>query len=152
MAVGSGGDRQYPARRLNSTVERELAEDHDVLHVATLDDSLRGQDAERDGQVEGRARLTHVSGGEVHRDAVGRKRKAGVADGASDAVAAFTHARIGQPHHRHERQAEAHVDFHVDGTGVDPEQGSAAQAGQHGAIDCKNGRTRARSTPPVVTL
>ena len=67
---------------MDRTVERQLAEQHPVGDLAALDHALRRQDAERDRQIEGRARLPHVGGREIHRDAMGGKLEAGIADRA----------------------------------------------------------------------
>ena len=99
--------------------------------VAALDDALRGEDAERDRQVERRAGLAHVGRRQVDRDAVRRKLEAGVADRAPDAVAALAHAGVRQADHREDRQAERHVDFDVDGAGLDAEDGGGAKAREH---------------------
>ena len=95
---------QDAARGLNAAVERQLSENQDVVDVAPRDDARRREYAERDRQVEGRSRLAHVGGREIDRDAVDRKFVAGVADGAADAIAALTYARIRKAHHRERRQ------------------------------------------------
>ena len=55
------GDRQHAARRLDAAVERQLAEDQHVVDdraAAITPDAA--QHAERDRQIERRARLAHV--------------------------------------------------------------------------------------------
>ncbi len=117
------------------------------MDLAALDDALRGEDAERDRQVERRAGLAHVGRRQVDRDAMRRKLEAGVPDRAPDAVAALADARVGQPDHREAGQAERDVDFDVDGAGVDPEEGGGPEAGEHMRTGCKTAaRTAAGSS------
>ena len=102
-----------------------------------LDDALRGQDAERDRQVEGRAHFAHIGRRQVDGDAVRGKLEAGIADGAADAVAAFAHARVGQADHREAGQPEGNVHLDVNGAGLDAEKRGGSQTGQHPAAGCK---------------
>ena len=132
VAPGRRRNRQDPPGRVDRSVERELAEQHEIDDVPAFDDALRGENAERDRQIEGRTRFAHVGGREVHRDAMRGKLEPGIADGASHAVAALTHARIGQADHGEARKPERHVDFDVDRTGFDAENGGGPQAGEHG--------------------
>ena len=142
-----GGDRQHAARRMNRSVERQLAEQHEVGDVPPLDDALRREDAERDRQVERRARLPHVGRRQVDRDAMRRKLEARVPDGAPHAVAALAHARVGQPDHRERGEAERDIDLDLDRAGVHAEHGGRAEAGEHAprAANRASGNDRQRS-------
>ncbi len=114
-----------------AAVQRQFAEQDDVVHLPAFDDAGRGQDTEGDRQVERRARLADVGRRQVDRDAVRREFEAGIPDGAPHPVAALADARVGQSDHREGREAERHVHFHVDREGLDAEDRGAAEAGEH---------------------
>ena len=57
-----------------AAVERQFAERHRRLDLVMRQDVQRGEQRERDGQVEMRAFLGQVGGREVHGDAFGRQR------------------------------------------------------------------------------
>ena len=144
IAARGDGDGQHAARRLNRSVERQLAEQNEVGDVASLDDAARREDAERDRQVERRARLSHVGRRQIDDDSVRRKVEPRVPDRRLHAVAALTHARVGQPDHRERRKTERHVDFDVHGTGVETEQRRRSETGQHRPTRCKTRLNTAR--------
>ena len=105
--------------------------------------TLRGEDAERDRKIEGRAGLADVGRREVDGDAMGRKLEAGIADCAAYAVAAFADAGVGQADHREHRHAERHVHLDVHGEGVDAEDRRRPKARQHaGNRSAANGVAR----------
>ena len=142
VAPGGDRDRQDPARGVDRSVERQLAEQHEIGDMTPLDDALGGEDAEGDRQVERRAGFAHVGRRQVDGDAVLGKLEARIADGAAHPVPALAHAGIGQADHREVRQAERHVDFDVDRTGFDAEDGGGPQAGEHGWPPAKVGSDR----------
>ena len=116
---------------MNRSVQRELAEKHQIRNVPPLDYALRGQDAERDRQIERRAHFAHIGRRQVHGDAMRGKLEAGIADGAPDAVAAFANARVGQADHLEAWHPERHVNLDVYGAGLDAKQRGGAQPGKH---------------------
>ena len=69
-AIGS-----RPAHRRHAAVEREPADDRQRRRLAVGQHARRGEDAERDRQVERGADLAHVGRREVDRDARRRKRE-----------------------------------------------------------------------------
>ena len=135
-------NRQHAPRRVNRSVQRELAEKHQIRNVPPLDHALRGQDAERDRQIERRAHFAHIGRRQVHGDAMRGKLEAGIADGAPDAVAAFAHARVGQADHLEAGHPERHVDLDVYGAGLDAKERGGAQPGKHPASGAANGDPR----------
>jgi hypothetical protein len=125
------GDRQNPSRRMDRTIQRQLAEHHEIRDFTTFDDALCGKDAERDRQVKGSAGLADVCRRQVYGDAMWGKLESGVSDGAPNAVAAFAHTGIREADHRENRHAERHVHFDVDGTRLDAVQGGRSQRCEH---------------------
>ena len=70
IAAGGRRNRKNPARGLDRSVQRQLAQHDDVRDIAPLDRALRGEDAEGYRQVEGSAGLAQVGGREIDRNAV----------------------------------------------------------------------------------
>ena len=85
--------------------------------------------------------LRTSAGREVDGDAVRRELEAGVADRAAHAVAALAHAGVRQSDHPERRQAERHVYFDLDRTGLDTEHRGGAHACEHALTRCKAVRT-----------
>jgi len=71
-----------------------------------LPNIMLGKSPDRDREIEGGAFFLHIRRREVDRDALERKLPARVLDRRGDALAAFAHRRIGQPHHREMGQAQ----------------------------------------------
>src|SRR5262249_45510092 len=110
---------------------------HEVGHLAALDDAGCGEDAERDRQIEGCAGLAHVGRRQIDGDLVGRELESRIADRALHAVAALADARVGKADHRGRRQAERDVYFDVDGGGLDTEEGRRTKTREHAARPAK---------------
>jgi hypothetical protein len=96
---------------VDRSVERQLAEEHDLGNMPALDGTGRRQDAERDREIERGAGLADIGRREVDGDPVRRELEPRVADRAADTIAALAHTRVGQAHHREHRHAEGHVDL-----------------------------------------
>jgi hypothetical protein len=105
--------------------------------VPPLDDAGRGQDPQRDRQIERGARLADVGGGETHRNPVRRVVESGVANRQAHALAALADRGVGQADHDELRQPERDIHFHVHWAGVDAEDGGGSQAGEHVRRRCK---------------
>ena len=116
---------------MDRSVERQLAEQHQVRDLPALDDSGRREDPERDRRIERGARLADVRRREVDGDAMRRKLESGVADRGTNPVAALADARVGKADHRERREAERHVHFDLNRTRVDAEDRRGPQAGEH---------------------
>jgi site-specific DNA recombinase len=125
--------RQHAADRPDMSVERELAEGDRVLDETRLDDPRGREDAERHRQVEGRAFLAELGGGEVDRDAIHGEVEPRVPDRGAHAITALAHGRIRQAHRREGRQARGHVHLDEDVGSFDAENRGRAHPGQHGA-------------------
>ena len=80
-----------------TAVERQLAKDDSVVDLTGGDETGRRQPPEGDREIECRADLADVGGGEVDRDVTPRELEARVPDGALHAVSALAHAGIRQP-------------------------------------------------------
>ena len=130
---------------MDRPVERQFAEEHAVGNLAPLDHSLRGEDAERNREVERGAGLSHVGRRQIHRDPVGWKLEPGVADRGAHPIAALPNARIRQADHREAGKAERDVHLHVDRTRINTEDGGGPKAGQHRLKPCKGRDARAHS-------
>ena len=126
------GNRQHAANRVDRAVQRQFADDHGVVNRLAGQWAGRGEQAQRDRQVERRPGLPHVGRREVDGDAMVGEVEAGVANRGSDAVPALAHGRIGQPDHGEVGEPERNVDLDVDRIRLDPEHRGAAKAGQHG--------------------
>ena len=112
--AGGGRDRQHAARRLESAPSSDSSPSTSMSATdRRVDDALRGQDAERNRQVERCTGLAHVGRRQVHGDAVRRELEAGVPDRAAHAVAALAHAGVRQADHREDGHAERDVDLDV---------------------------------------
>ena len=69
-AARRDGDRQQPAHRRHAAIERQAADDGEATLLAVGQHARRGQNAERDRQVERRADLPHVGRREADGDAL----------------------------------------------------------------------------------
>ena len=134
-AIGS-----TPRVGVNRSVERQLAEQHEIGDVPALDDALAARMPSAIGRSNAAPALRTSAGARLTVIAVRRELEAGVADGAPHAVAALAHARVRQADHRERREAERHVHFDVDRTGLDAEDGGRPQAGEHAGRRCKRRR------------
>ena len=144
-ALGAGGhrDRQHAPGSLDGAVERQLPEQHHIVHGTALDHARGREHAQRDRQVERGAGLPHVGRRQVHGDTFGGKLEPAVADGRAHAIAALAHAGVGQAHHREHRQPERDIDFDVDRHGLDAEHGGRPDTRQHRRT-CVQGMRQAR--------
>ena len=88
--------------------------------------------ADRDRQVEARARLAHVRGREVDGDALLRKAELRVEQRRPHALARLAHGAVRQADERERRQAAADVDLDGDLVAADALQGEGGDGGEHG--------------------
>src|SRR5437773_8858073 len=78
------GNGKYSANRVDSAVERELAEDNRVVDTSTLKLTVGGEKPERDREIEGGAGFTNVRRSELDSNAMSGKRESGVPDRRAD--------------------------------------------------------------------
>jgi hypothetical protein len=130
---GHQRDRQGAAHRLEAPVEGQLAGEEIVAEPLRRDDFEEGQEAEGDGQVEGRALLPPVGRGQVDGDALRFHVVAAVLEGGPDPLLALADSGVGQADSDKGREAGADVDLDLDGIGFDPVEGGARDLDQHGA-------------------
>ena len=88
------GHGQHAPSRADMAVQRELAEDDRLFEAPRLQQSRGREDTERHGQIEHRAFLAKLGGGEIDRDAVHGKLEPRVAYGGAHAVAALSHGGV----------------------------------------------------------
>ena len=130
------GDRS--SHGLDGAVEGKLPEH--LGRGERLDRKLsrRGQDPERDGEVEPAAFLRQLGRPEIDDDAAVRVAEVRCKEGGPDPVLALPHGRGRKTDQGGSRQPSAQVDFDVDGKRVEPEQRPRAN-------ECERHGTRGRS-------
>src|SRR5262249_35882364 len=92
------GNRQRPAHRTHAPVQRQLADQQNVIQIFAPQISVRAQNAHGYWQVEGRAFLLHVRRGPVDGRFMNGEEEAAVGDRRANSLAAFAHGQVGQPH------------------------------------------------------
>jgi hypothetical protein len=130
-APGEGRDhRQQPGHRPDLPAEPQLPQQRPP---APRVDLLRAdQDGDRDPQVQRRARLGDIRGGEVDGDAPGRMDEPGVAQRATDPLARLAQGGIGEADDGEARQARG--DVHLD-----PNRATLEAAERCGEHRCQHG-------------
>src|ERR1700682_3777970 len=97
------------------------------------------EDAERHWQVEPRPLFPHISGRQVNRCLVKRKKEGAVVDSGTNAFARFTHGKVGQTDNGHRSRRIGlvanwcEIDFNIDEVGVDAIDGRGLGAEEHGS-------------------
>jgi len=90
-----------------------------------------GEDADGDGQVEGRAFLADIGRGEIDGYAVPGELEAGILYGGPDPLLALLHRGLGQSDDSERRQSVGDIHLHIDLYPVDPVNGSSGNACDH---------------------
>jgi len=125
--LGEGtADRSDPAR------EGELSEEERVFEAVGRALAAGRKERHRDGEVEAGALLAQVSRGHVDHESLRRQRVAIGQQRRLHAHAALLHGGFGQADDVEAGQARGEVDLDLDGEGVDPDEGSCADDGEHG--------------------
>jgi len=123
---------QYPCRRRDPRVETELA-DHDIMaELLGIDDPHRGEQRQRDRQVEVRSFLGQVGGRQVGDDSLGRHRDAERRDRPAHSLAAFTDRLVGQSDNGEARLTGDQLDLHLDRARFEAEVGDGRDDSYHG--------------------
>ena len=115
--------RQRAAHRAHRPFEPQLPQHRDAAQPLRRHLVGRGEDAERDRQIESRPGLWNVGGCEVDGDALQGEVEAGIRERRGDAVASFFYRTLRQPHRDERRQAARDVGLDVDQIRVDSQDG-----------------------------
>ena len=111
---GQQGNGQHAAYRLHTAIQRERADDHQVVESVRRQDADRGEQPKGNRQIVRRAALAHVRRCEVDGDPALGKLETRVLDGAADPIAALPYRRVRQADDREGRETAGHVDLDVD--------------------------------------
>src|SRR5215207_8488009 len=130
--AGSGVERS--ADRSQVSTQRELAGKRIALELLDGHLSARGEEADRDRQVEARPRLAHVRGGEVDRQPLLRELQPGVEERRADALTRLAERAVRQPDEHERRESLAEVDLHGDLLRAHPLEGERGHCCEHPAI------------------
>ena len=110
-------DARHGAQR---AVEREFAEKDGAAAVCPVELARRFEDADGDGEVEVRALLFQVGGGEVDGDLVGGEAPAAVFERGAHALAALLDGGVGQADQFVGGKPVVDIRFHLDGHAFQP--------------------------------
>ena len=119
-------------------VQRKLSQKEVILQAFLGHDFQSGEDAHRDGQVEPGPFLFHVGRREIDGDSFGREIIAGVLDGRLHPVFGLLDRPIRQAHRGENREALNDVHLHFDDVGIDSQNGTAQDFGQHAKVLIQN--------------
>jgi len=112
--------RQDAGDRPDGPVERQLPHEEHVGQRRRAERTVGREQADRRGEVVGRAHLPKARGRHAHRDAaVPLERVAAVAQGGTDASLAFLDRGVGEAQHRELGESGCGVGFDADEVGVD---------------------------------
>ena len=117
LATGLRGGQccgQYAVDRAQFTGQAQFAKEFVLAQRGQRNLPARGENPQRDWQVEAAAILGQVRGRQVHGDDARREFVLRAGDGSAHAILGFAHRRLGQAHDRHARQAagQMHLDAH----------------------------------------
>ena len=129
---GGQGGRQHAADGADVAGQAKLADGPQAVQPGRRDRAGRGEQPDRDRQVEAGAVLGQVGRGQGDGHAAVRPLIAGVAERRPDPVAGLEHGRAAEADHGHRGEATADVDLDPDRVSVQPDQGGGRQPGQHG--------------------
>ena len=134
------GQRSADAAEL--AAERQLSAERAALERLGRHLPAGGEQPDGDREVEARARLAHVRGREVDRDAHERELEARVLDRRAHALPRLPDRAVGQAHERERRQPAAYVHLDGDVMAADPLEGEGRDAGEHAGQARRARRTR----------
>ncbi len=112
---------QHAGRRRDSRVEAQFADDEIVGERLGIDHAHRGEQTERDRQVEMRAFLGQIGGREIDHDPLGRQREPHRRDRPAHALAALANRLVAEPDHVEPRQAGDQLHLDLDRARLEPE-------------------------------
>ena len=93
-------NRQHARHTAHAAIQPQLAHSQELAQIAVLQRAIRAQNADGDRQIEAGAFLLQVGRREIDGDVGGRQRKAGVADGRANTIAALAYRSIRQSNGR----------------------------------------------------
>ena len=141
----SGSDREHasqcPARGAQATIEGEFAEKAAVDEGIGRDGPGGGEDADGDREIEARAVLAKLGGGEVDRDPPVGKVEAGGCNGPPDSGHAFSDSGLRQSDDIDSGQLGRDSDFDFDKGAADADQGRGKNT-RHGEFSQRDRGTR----------
>ncbi len=120
------GHRQRPANRTQLSGKRQLSRELVAVQLLGRDLPGRGQDAERNRQIEAARFLGQVGRRQVDGDAARRHVEADVLQGGADPVFCLAHLGIGEADDREPGETVGQVDFDADGGGFHAGEGAAS--------------------------
>jgi hypothetical protein len=129
---GALGDHERPAAGPDDPAEGELADDGDAVELHPRGLTARGQEPDRDREVESRSPLRQARGRQVDRDPPLRQLEPLVAERGPHALPRLADGEVAQPDDRERGQPGAHVDLHDHGARLQAVDRERLHAGQHG--------------------
>lgn len=108
--------RYDPSYSAEASVEREFAQNRYSFEVAVGESAFFGKYAYGDGEIERRSGFSDFRRREIDRHPLLRERESRIADGRTDAFAAFLYRRVAEAHDGKGRKSGGNVDF--DGNGM----------------------------------
>ena len=127
------GNRQHAAHVAKASVERELPDRGGARERAPRELLRRGEQRERDRQVEAGALLAQLGRREIDRDPTRREVELRRGDPRPDTLTGFLASTVGQPDDREARQAVANVRLDVDPTRLEADERMRDRACKHAA-------------------
>ena len=131
QTLDQDGDGEDAGHGLEAPVQGQFADEEIIAQALGGEDPLLGQEAQGDGQIEGRALLLPVGGGQVDGDLPGRDVVTAVLQGGPDALLALPDGRVGQADRDELGESERDVGLDLDGIGLDPGERGAGDPEQH---------------------
>jgi hypothetical protein len=138
--TGRQGHGEDTAHGTDIAIEGEFADDEIAGQAVEGFLFGRHKDAEGNGKVEEGAFFSQISRGEIDGEpsAFAGVAIAAVLHSGFDPVTGFFDGGIGEADHDFLGHTGADVDFHLDGEGLDADNGGGAQTGKHGAFKTGN--------------
>ena len=127
-------DAQHPWDGAHGPIQRELANDDVPAQRVRGDLPGGGQDPQRDGQIEDRARLPRVGRGQVHGDPPHGHLEAGVPHRRAHPLPGFPHCGVRKPNDREGGEPGADVQFHPHHGRLQSHHRRALDLCQHSAV------------------
>ena len=124
-------EREHTADRSQPTVERELSDGRMLGQGVLRDLTGRGQDRERDREVERRPLFSQRRGSEVDRDPSQRPLQLRRGDPASDAVLGLLARAVGEADDRESRHAVFQMRLDLDTAGLEADERVREGAREH---------------------